>query len=353
MKSLYIGSTGDYSGKTLVTMGLAMALQKQGFRVGYLKPLGRLPIVVEGEAVDGDAEFLKKILHLTDPLSLISPVVLTHELVVQHYKGALPDLLPKVVAAHAQVSRDKDLVLIGGAGNFMGGTFLDLEITRVCEALASQVLLVDSSDPQRGYDALFVAREILGDRLIGVILNRVSSLLHNMVEEMAIPFLTKSGFRILGVLPHDPLLDAITVGQLQELLDGKILCAADRLDELVANFSVGAMDLDKAMSYFRKLPNKAVITGANRPDLQLAALETATKCLILTGNQSPNEIIISRARELRVPIIVVPYDTFTTVDRVEHFMGRIRIREQQKVEKARQLLEERLDYRALLQALQL
>jgi len=222
----------------------------------------------------------------------------------------------------------------------MGGAFLDMSVARVCEALDSQVLLVDSSDPQHGYDALFVAREILGDRLIGVVLNRVSHSLLNMVEEMAIPFLTKSGFRILGVLPHDPLLDAITVRQLQELLEGKILCAEDRMEELVANFSVGAMDLDKAMSYFRKLPNKAVITGANRPDLQLAALETATKCLILTGNQSPNEIIVSRARELHVPIIVVPYDTFTTVDRVEHFMGRIRIREQQKVEKARQLLEE-------------
>ena len=353
MKSLYIGSTGDYSGKTLVTMGLAMTLQKQGYRVGYLKPLGKHPIIVEGEAVDCDAEFLKKVLHLADPLSVISPVVITHELVVQRYKGAMPDLLPKVVEAHARISREKDIVLIGGAGNLMGGAFLDMSVARVCEALDSQVLLVDSSDPQHGYDALFVAREILGDRLIGVVLNRVSHSLLNMVEEMAIPFLTKSGFRILGVLPHDPLLDAITVRQLQELLEGKILCAEDRMEELVANFSVGAMDLDKAMSYFRKLPNKAVITGANRPDLQLAALETATKCLILTGNQSPNEIIVSRARELHVPIIVVPYDTFTTVDRVEHFMGRIRIREQQKVEKARQLLEERLDYGALLQALQL
>lgn len=353
MKSLYVVSTGDHSGKTLVTMGLGMVLQKQGFRVGYMKPVGRLPVVVEGEVVDSDAEFLKKVLALAEPAGVISPVVINHELVVQRYKGILPDLLPRVVASHAEISRDKDIVLVGGSGSLSSGVFLNLGVLRICEALDADVLLVDSSDPQHGYDALFVARRLLGERLVGVIFNRISPSLLSMMEEMTIPFLAKSGFRVLGVIPHDPMLDAITVRQLQEQLQGRVLCAEDRVDELVANFSVGAMDLDKAMTYFRKLPNKAVITGANRPDLQLAALETATKCLILTGNQSPNELIVSRARELRIPILVVPFDTFTTVDRVEHFLGRIRIREQQKVERARQLLDERLDYRALLSLLQL
>ncbi len=37
--------------------------------------------------------------------------------------------------------------------------------------------------------------------------------------------------------------------------------------------------------------NMAVITGGDRTDLQLAALETSTTCLILTGSISPDPLI--------------------------------------------------------------
>ena len=36
---------------------------------------------------------------------------------------------------------------------------------------------------------------------------------------------------------------------------------------------VGAMSVESALSYFRRKPNKAVITGGDRADIQLAALE--------------------------------------------------------------------------------
>jgi len=59
---------------------------------------------------------------------------------------------------------------------------------------------------------------------------------------------------------------------------------------------VGAMNVDSALAHFRRQPNKAVITGGDRPDIQLAALETSTRCLILTGNLPPNPLIIGRAK---------------------------------------------------------
>lgn len=49
---------------------------------------------------------------------------------------------------------------------------------------------------------------------------------------------------------------------------------------MVEHLMIGAMDVDSALTYFRRKPNKAVITGGDRPDIQLAALETSTKCTI-------------------------------------------------------------------------
>ena len=49
---------------------------------------------------------------------------------------------------------------------------------------------------------------------------------------------------------------------------------------------LGAMGAELALKFFRTKPDKIVITGGDRADIQLAALETDTKCLVLTGNLS-------------------------------------------------------------------
>ena len=58
----------------------------------------------------------------------------------------------------------------------------------------------------------------------------------------------------------------------------------------------------------------AVVTGGDRTELQMAALETSTHCLILTGRIPPKEIIIERAESLEIPVLSVDTDTLTTVE---------------------------------------
>jgi BioD-like phosphotransacetylase family protein len=44
----------------MVVMGLGLKLQKDGFKVGYMKPVGAMPTEVEGTAWDEDAYFVQK-----------------------------------------------------------------------------------------------------------------------------------------------------------------------------------------------------------------------------------------------------------------------------------------------------
>ena len=48
MAGLYVGATAGYSGKNMVVMGLGLRLQKEGFSVGYLKPVGAVPKEIDG-----------------------------------------------------------------------------------------------------------------------------------------------------------------------------------------------------------------------------------------------------------------------------------------------------------------
>ncbi len=50
-------------------------------------------------------------------------------------------------------------------------------------------------------------------------------------------------------------------------------------------------------------------------------------------------------------MVSVHYDTLTTVEKLEAVLGRIQIREERKVQRARELLRDRLNYRRIIEKL--
>jgi hypothetical protein len=80
---------------------------------------------------------------------------------------------------------------------------------------------------------------------------------------------------------------------------------------MIERFCVGTMDVEHALRIFRGIPRKAVVTGGFRTDIQLAALETDTLALVLTGGVAPHDIILAKAREKGVAVLKVAEDTFS------------------------------------------
>ena len=107
------------------------------------------------------------------------------------------------------------------------------------------------------------------------------------------------------------------------------------------------------MEFFRKRRNMAVVTGADRTDIQLAALEASTQCLILTGAGEPLPQLINRAEELDVPLLKVEHDTLATVGVIEQAFGHVRLHEAVKATYAFRLVEEHCKLDQLFNALNL
>jgi BioD-like phosphotransacetylase family protein len=91
--------------------------------------------------------------------------------------------------------------------------------------------------------------------------------------------------------------------------------------------------------------------GGDRADVQLAAIEAGTQCLILTGNLYPNEIVISKADITGIPIVVVRGDTFSVAKRVEELSSKLRLKEKEKVDSGIHLIEEEVDFARLYEGL--
>lgn len=342
MQSVYIMSTTDYSGKSLLSLGIGLKLKDMGKRIGYYKPFGRLATTVDGSIVDRDAQVMKDVLGLEEPVQEICPIVLTRDLLLDGLKGEASGLMERVRSGYERISRNKDVMIIGGAGNMFDGLFLGIGGMQVAESLDAKVVLIDSRDflkDETFVDTIMVAKGMLSDRLLGAVVNNISKESREFVLEFVSPFLEKRGVKVFGVIPHDDLLGSVTIKELAEALSGRILCAESSTDTLVESFQIGAMDAPAAQKRLRRIKNNALITGGQRTEMIMAALETPTRCMILTGGHVPSQQVMASADRAGVPLISVRMNTLEATERVERIMGRVRLGEKEKVERARKLLD--------------
>ena len=352
--TLYITSTETFSGKSALCVGVAKRLEGDGFRIGYMKPVSSGMRLAASE-IDEDAEFLKQTFDLPDSLEDLAPVGIAPRTVEAILRSdEKEDFAATLMSAFGRIAQGRDIVILEGGCNLREGYLIDLPAVRVADMLDARVLvIIKYSDEIQVLDDALTAQERLGSAFMGVVLNAIPRQRMPFVEELVRPALEERAIPVLAVLPQERLLLSVSVGDLARFLSGAILCCEDKTEELVEHLMVGAMSVDSALSYFRRKPNKAVITGGDRPDIQLAALETSTKCLILTGNLRPSPIILGRAREVGVPMIMVRQDTLSAVEVIEHFFGKTRFHLEKKVQRFEELLQDRFDFERLYGTLEL
>ena len=345
MSALYVTSMGADVGKSSLCAGLGRKLQAEGRRVGFLKPVS-----ANAGGTDRDAEYMKQILTLEEPVeSLCLPSFKVKDLAATVDEKETP-WLKEIEEAYAEISRGKDVVLLEGLGDFKAGSDTARVSGRIVAALKAKAILIVGYEHDLEVDQIVAAAKMMGDNLIGVVINAVPERRMESVKAQVAPSLEQSGIKVLGVLPEERALLSVTVGELAEHVGGSILNSQDRSNELVESLMVGAMSIDSALSYLTLKPNKAVITRGDRPDIQLAALETSTKCLVLTGNIEPVPSILSHALELEVPIVLVEGDTAGTMEALEGVFNKARFHNEKKLERLGQILEQHLDLEAIYQA---
>ena len=345
--TLLIGSCEPFSGKSALVLGLARQLAAAGHAVRVGKPLATSVDWTPGSGscpdplIDDDVRFIGSTLGLSDQqlmpsLHLLTPATADERLADAQLESGdgFRDLQADLRNAESTVT------LLEAAGSLHEGLLYGLSLGQLAKGLDASVVLVHLWRDTCSVDALLAARDQLGDRLAGIVLNAVNPGDVEGLQRTVVPQLEALGLAVFGVMPRSPLLRSVTVGELVRRLDARVLCCEERLELLVETLSIGAMNVNSAMEFFRHRRNMAVVTGADRTDIQLAALEASTQCLILTGAGEPLPQLISRADELEVPLLKVEHDTLSTVEVIEQAFGHVRLHEAVKATYAFRLVEE-------------
>lgn len=351
VKYLLIGSTEPYSGKSATVLGLFHQLQQRGLDINYGKPLGNFIEVSPGKVVEQDVHFITQ--HLNLESDRVAPTLISSdaEILQKRLKGEDNTDYQELLRSQYGLMTVRDLTLLEGAGNLEEGCLFGLSLAEVAHTLDAAVLLVTRYRSLLSTEALFSAKQRLGDRLIGTVINDVPKTDLDIVNSYMRPFLEAQHINVLGILPSSDLLRSLSVEELVSQLNAEVLCRSDRLDLMVESLAIGAMNVNAAVKYFRKRRNMAVVTGGDRVEIQQAALETSTQCLILTGQLPPPKFILNRAEELEIPILSVDLDTLTTVEIIDKAFGKVRLHEPIKVDYIRQLMGSHFEVDKLLSLL--
>ncbi len=351
MATLYVASTETFVGKSAICAALLDQFRQRGHTVGYMKPVSVSVTQTEDGAIDADAQLMRELFDLQVDAKYVAPVLATTGLLEQVLRGDAPRFRDTLLEAYKQVGAGNALVVLEGANTWAEGALLGLSADQVSDILDSPVLLVNRYRNTASVDIIMAVQRYLGDRLLGVVLNQVFDSQMDYVKQTVVPFLENAKIPVFGIIPRDTQIEAPTVADVVEQIDAEVVGQGDH-SRLVENLSVGAMSADAALTFFRRKPNKAVVTGGDRGDLQLAALETSTSCLILTGNLRPAPAILDRAQQRNVAVVMTPNDTLTTVHQLEGIMGQVRF-SSAKRERFNQLAGQNIDIDRLSQVLNL
>jgi BioD-like phosphotransacetylase family protein len=344
MVSLLIASR-ETAGKTALCTGIGRKLLGLGKKVGYFLPIQ----LTDGSNTNGykDASFVKEALELEESAELLSPTSLSIHELWQSLTDNPEELVQKIKKNYARISKGKDIIIIEGISGLVIDNVATLACYNVAEALDTKVIILLRYFPGLAPSDIARVAEELGQRLLGIIINFVPEPQIATVKQNITTSFEKAGIKILGIIPEVRSLLGVSVEEMAEALGGNILTCPENADELVENIMLGAMTIDSGIEYFNHKRDKAVIIRGDRPDMQLAALQTPTKCLVITNNARPLATVVSESESKHVPVMVVSKGTSDTVAAIEHLLANSAFNSSRKLKKFEDILDKYLDFNSL------
>jgi BioD-like phosphotransacetylase family protein len=255
---------------------------------------------------------------------------------------------------YEKVKKNKDILIIEAAHTPEFLFCSNLDMATLSKEFDAKVILSVKGDDDTSADKALLYTNYLVQRgvdVLGIIINFVPFQQLERMRGVVSEVLGKCKVNVYGIVPDHRELTLPTVQDVVNALDAEVLAGKGSLDRTVDNYLVGAMSPEAAMGWLRRSVDRAFITGGDRADLILMALETKPSAIILTGNIYPSVQVISAAESKGIPLLLVPDDTFTTVTKLEPLEGRVVSfpMSTRKIQLSRKIMSEYIDWKNILE----
>ena len=339
-KAIYIATSEQNSGKSIITLGLMSMLIGKTAKVGYFRP-----IIEDIEEGGFDNHIETVIGHFGLDIAFEDAFAITKsKLIKKKNKGKIGEVLDLIIEKYKKLEERFDFVLVEGTGFSGEGTVIELDMNvLIAKNLGIPTIIVGSGvgkTLEELLDSLYLAYDSFKVKDVEVL-----AVIANKVQHENIDIVT-TGLR--KSLPESVLVNAIplihnlnnpTVQEIVKELDAKVLFGEAHLNNQTGNFSVGAMQLRNYLLHLKE--NSLVITPGDRADIILGALQANESAnyptisgIVLTGNIVPEVSILKLIEGLStiVPIIAVEEGTYYITNKIGSIKSKIYANNKQKIE---------------------
>ncbi|CAA9199837.1 phosphate acetyltransferase [Flavobacterium collinsii] len=339
-KAIYIATSDQNSGKSIVTLGLMSILIGKTAKVGYFRPI--VEDFVDGE-LDNHIETVLS--HFNLDIKFEDAFAITKsKLIKKKNKGKIGEVLDLIIEKYKKLEERFDFVLVEGTSFTGEGTSIELDLNvLIAKNLGIPTIIIGSGvgkTLEELVDSLYLVYDSFKVKEVEVL-----SVIANKVQPENIELVTQGLQKSLpaNVLINTiPLISSLNNPTMQEIvnqLDAKVLFGGAYLNNEIGHFSVGAMQLHNYLVHLHD--NALVITPGDRSDIILGALQANESAnyptisgIILTGNIVPEESILKLIEGLSaiVPIIAVDGGTYGITNKIGSIRSEIYANNTNKIE---------------------
>ena len=342
--------TGAKVGLSTVSIGLVRALERQGVRVGFFKPIAQ-PMSPD-ETEDRSTSFITTETSLRPPKPM--PLVEARQY-MREDKTEL--LMETIVQTFEQVAAEADAIIVEGllqTDQFPMGAKLN---QKLAQTLSCKVVLVtalgDKSLEMLNREVLLAATEYK-DRIAGCVINKANlrtaqetiGFIGETPQSLVDHIKTNcSAFKtdripLIGLVPYSQKLLAPRVADIAGLIKAKSVYKGDMETRRVFNIELCARSVPNLMHVLKT--GNLLVFPSDREDILMAAAMAALNGaeiagIVLTSDRLPDENVVKLCRkawETGLPLLRVPTTSFETAKAIHEMNTEIATTDAERIRQA-------------------
>jgi len=306
MQTFFLAPTRQNVGLTSIALGVVRALQRQGLRVGFAKPVAQ-----DDTSNERSIHFAREICQVNCPNALSM-----NQVVTRISTGQIDELLEDIVSLCMTAAENADVLVIEGLHTDASYSFTTRLNADIARSLHAEMVLVASAQEENSVgEVKLTASQFRGAgcSIAGIILNKAPA---NFDEKAAREALGE--LSLWGAIRNNPVLLAPRTLDVARHLKAEIIVEGEIATRRVLETVVTGRSVTEVIC--RLNPCSLVVSSGDRDDIMLATALAASKGIQLAGLLLTHSTSIdpriwdlaSHAFDSGLPILRVDTDSFMT-----------------------------------------
>jgi phosphate acetyltransferase len=348
IKSLYISAQEKGVGSLFVSMGMMGILKRKLQKVAFFRP-----IIYKKNTIDRDIDFILKKFNLDIPYEETYgfDVEYVETMIALHKEN---ELINQLITKFKKLEENYDFVLCEGIRRSFLTSSIEYDLNlKIAQNFASgyiNIINAKDRDIQDVYEDTMIEHENIkmqGCKHFATFINRLDTKRYNELKRKLADFELST-----YLFEEQEELNLLTIEDIVEGLDAKtIFTTQNDYTRVIRRVKVAALTINNFLQQIEE--DDLVVVPADRSEILLGLLGAlyskeypSISGIVLPFDMQPHQNIkklIDGLDGLSIPMIVVPTDTYNTVQNILKINSRIRITSDRKIALALGLFEDNVD----------